>query len=252
MANTYSGQAKNVPNFLEVIDILTELGSKWNPVLDSLTISALKTRHAAADALLNDYSTAFSFDQLKTDERVKAYASLNNLVKRIYAAAQACKMTFSTVEKIKILKDLIDGMNIGQANAKRNKKEEKAKANLAEGEVAPEMPKMRSVSQQSFEERFDNFKQLIVLLTTSGEYKTNEPELTIEGLNTFLNTLATANKATNNADKALSEMRTTRDNILSGEENSILSDLKDIKNHLIVMETKQGITYKKVTALKFT
>ena len=251
MANTYSGQAKNVPNFLAVIDILTELGSKWNPVLDSLTISALKVRHAAADALLNDYSTAFTFDQLKTDERSNFYKPLNDVVRRVYAAAQACKMTPTTVEKVKAFKDVIDGTNVAQAAAKRNKQEEKAKAKLVEGETAPEAPKKRSVSEQSYEERFNNFKQLINLLTTSGEYKTNEPDLTINALNVFLDNLATANKKTNDADKALSNVKMVRDNILSGEQDSILADVKDIKIHLITMEGKKGTTYKKVVDFDF-
>lgn len=251
MANTYSGQAKNVPNFSDVIDIITELGPKWNPVLEDLSIAALKARHAAAEILLNDYSNAFAFDQLKTAERAKVYESLNATVRRIYAAAQACKMTASTVDRIKALKDLIDGTNIAQAAARRDKKEEKMKANLIEGEAAPDTPKTRSVSQQTFDERLDNFKQLIVLLTASGEYKTNEPDMTIEGLNTFLNSLVLANKATSDADKALTDMRILRNDSLSGEENSILSAVKDIKNHLIMMESKSGNTYKKVAAIKF-
>ena len=251
MANTYSGQAKNVPNLLLVIDILTEFGPKWNPVLDSLTIDALKARHVAADALVNDYSTAFSYDQLKTDERVKAYKPLNDVVRRVHAAAKSCKMTLTTVEKVKAFKDVIDGTNVRQAAVKRDKEEEKIKAKLLEGEVAPETPKKRSVSEQSYEDRFNNFKQLLNFLTTSGEYKTNESDLTLKGLNTFLDSLATANKATNEADKALSIIKEARNNILLGKENSILSDANDIKTHLIMMETKKGVTYKKVAAIKF-
>lgn len=251
MANTYSGQAKNVPNLLSVIDILAELGPKWNPILDSLTIDVLKARHAAADALLDNYSTAFSYDQLKTDERAKVYKPLNDVVRRLYAAAQACKMTPTTIEKVKTFKDVIDGTNIGQAAAKREKEEEKAKAKLIEGESVPETPKKRSVSEQSYDERFNNFKQLVNFLTTSGEYKTNEPDLTLKALNIFLDNLAAANKLTNDADKALANIKAVRDNILSGDQNSILADVRDIKLHLITMEGKKGTTYKKVIDFDF-
>ena len=251
MANNSSGQQKIVSNFAEIIDIVETFGTEWKPIDDSLTLVNLKARHAAAETLIESYNQATLFDQLKTDERRNAYISLNGLVKNIFASAKACKMAEATIDRVKTLKDLIDGTNVTQAAARRDQKNEKAKSLLPEGTAAPETSKSRSVSQQTFDDRYDNFKLLITLLTTSGDYKTNEDNLTIEALNAYLTQLATANKATRDADNALKVKREERDKLLSGAENSIYADVTGIKNYLILKEGRLGVNYKKVTAYTF-
>lgn len=250
MSKNISGQGKIVSKFMDIIDILEATGTEWNPIDDQLLVANLKTRHAAGKALLDSIGTALVFSQLKTAEREKAYQPLNPLVKRIYAAAKACKMETTTIEKVKTLKDVIDGTNVVQAAAKVKSQQKKARALLPEGVELPETPKGRSVSKMTYEERYDNFKKLITLLTVSENYKTHEADLTTDAMNAFLATLSTANKVTNDADKALAAKRAERDALVTGKTNSILSVIKDIKDQLISKEGNSGATYKKVTAVK--
>lgn len=250
MSKNNSGQGKIVSKFMDIIDILEAMGTEWKPIDEQLLVANLKARHAAGKTVLDDIGTASAFSQLKTAEREKAYQPLNPLVKRIYAAAKACKMEVTTIEKVKTLKDLIDGTNINQATAKVRREEKKARALLPEGAELPETPKARSVAKQAYEERYDNFKKLITLLTVSENYKTHEAELTTDAMNTLLTAMSAANKVTNDADKALATKRAERDATISGKTDSILSDIKDIKDQLISKEGNSGVTYKKVTAIK--
>lgn len=250
MSKNNSGQGKIVSKFMDIIDILEAMDINWKPIDDQLLIANLKARHAAGEALLNDIGTALALSQLKTAEREKAYQPLNPLVKRIFAAAKACKMEATTIERIKTLKDLIDGTNISQATAKVKREEKKTRALLPEGAELPETPKGRSVAKQAYEERYDNFKKLITLLTITENYKTHEADLTTAAMNTLLDALAAANKVTNDADKALAAKRAERDATVSGKTDSILSVVKNIKDQLVSMEGNSGVTYKKVTAVK--
>ena len=252
MAKSPSGQDYIVPNFAEVIEILESLGAQWNPLNDDLLIAHLKKRHAAGELVMTALRKADAFDQLTTDQRVLAYAPLNGTVRRVLATAKACKMTPSTIERVKNLKDLVDGTNVVQTAAERDKKSEKAKALLPEGTDAPETPKPQSVSQQSFEERLTNYKILLTLLETAGDYRTNEDDLTLAALNAYAASLAAANKATKDADNAWGTKRSERDRILMGATDSIYADVTDIKTELMRIEKGKGENYKKVAAFIFS
>ncbi|MBL7816222.1 MAG: hypothetical protein JNL70_14480 [Saprospiraceae bacterium] len=258
-----------LPRFLDIINILEaiELG-KWNPVNPNLSILSLKERHARAQTIVDNYERIFEIDKIKTTEREAAYASLNTLVQRIYAAAISCQMSPPTLEQIKIYKDLIDGNNAAQVAAERKREEKKAKealekaalekaatrsieaeTNSDESDNESTETKKRSVSKQAYELRYDNFKRLINLLTVAETYKTHLPDLTLDALNLFLDKLAAANKATNDADKAWADAVAARNACLRGAEDSVYATVRDIKTELVVIETKNGANYKKVVGL---
>lgn len=251
MSKQNTGYANTVPQFAEVLGILKGLKDTWNPVNEQLYLVHLQARYDAAQPVLDAYELAFELDKLKTAERIKVYESLNSLVQRILAAATSCKMTASTIEQIKTYKNVVDGSNVAQANAKQQEKIVKIKALIAAGETPSDTSKARSVSKQTYDLRYDNFKRLLTLLTAAGNYKTNVPDLTLEALNTYLGILATANAATNNADKDLTDKRNDRDACLCNSTDSICAIVKDIKAELISIEGKTGDNYKKVTALQF-
>ena len=258
MAKQSTGFTTTVPNFLDVIDILVELGVAWNPIDTNLSIPMLKARHAAAKVVMEAFKVANEFDKIKTSEREAAYAPLNGLVQRVLAAANACKMDAATIADILIYKDLIDGGNVNKLAARKEaklKREEKKIFKLTGVKpvrAAPtEEDDKRTVARLGYGLRYDNFKNLITLLTTAGTYKTNVADLSIDALNAYLNQLEVADKATNDADKAWSMAAQARKATLCGETDSICSTVNDIKMELVSMEKKSGPTYKKVAAVKF-
>ncbi len=258
MAKQSTGFITTIPNFSDVIDILVEPGVNWNPIDPMLSIANLQARRTAAEAVMNAYKTAFEFDKIKTSERETAYALLNAVVRRVLAAAVAGKMDAATVEDIMTYKDLIDGSNIGKLAARKEAKTKKAaEKTLKLTGLMPETPEAaveddkRTVSRLAYNLRYDNFENLITLLTTAGTYKTNVADLSIAALNALLDRLAAANKATNDADKAWSNAADARNAALCSKTDSICSVVADIKMELISMETKLGATYKKVVEIKF-
>jgi hypothetical protein len=224
--------SNTVTNLNEIVTILKNMGDKWEPVSPKLQIPFLEARCLAGQTMLDDMQSAIVFDNLKTKERATAFAPLNNLVRRVVAAADSCDMDETTVEKAYSIKNLIDGTNVGQANSRRKKSLEKAKTLLSEGETLPETPKARSVSKQAYDKRLENFKLLINLLTQAGNYATNQADLKLPALTAFAETLAAASEATDNAYKMLEIKREERNELISVEGNS-------------------GLTVKKVTAFEF-
>jgi hypothetical protein len=258
MAKQSTGFTTTVPNFSDVIDILVDLGVVWNPIDTNLSIPMLKARHAAAKSVMDALKVATEFDKIKTSEREAAYAPLNGLVQRVLAAANACKMEAATIADSLIYKDLIDGGNVNKLAARKEaklKREEKKIFKLTGVKpvrAAPtEEDDKRTVSRLAYGLRYDNFKNLITLLTTAGTYKTNIADLSIDALNAYLNQLEVADKATNDADKAWSSAIEARNTALCAETDSICSTVNDIKVELTSMEKKSGPNYKKVCAIKF-
>jgi hypothetical protein len=269
MAKKSLGYATVLPRFLAIIAILEALQKGvWNPINLLLSILSLKERYDRCVGIVAAYDTIFEFDKIKTSERVAAYAPLNPLVQRVYAAASNCGMAPATLELIKTYKDVIDGSNVAQLAAERARQAKKGKEALEKAALEKRATRLseettatdesindtadtnkRSVSRQTYELRYENFKRLINLLTVSEVYKTNLPDLTLDALNLFLGKLAAANKATNDADKAWADAVSNRDACLQGPEDSVYSVVRDIKTELIGMETKSGANYKKVVEL---
>lgn len=239
----------SVKNLGETIKILKNMGADWNPVHPKLLIPALETLHADAEAMTEAITAAVVFDNLKTKERLTAFASLNALVRRVYAASECCEMDKTTVEKVETYKDLIDGTNIAKATALRKKKTKKAMALLPEGETLPDAAKTRSIAQLKYEERLANFKTLIVLLETAGNYATNEADLSIAALKTMAASLALANQATDDAYNTLASKREERNQLFFGETDSIDFVMEKAKKQLFSKEGKAGANMKKMAAI---
>lgn len=258
MSKQSTGFITTIPNFYDVIDILKDLGGTWNPIDTNLSIASLTARHDAAKVVMDALKVATEFDKIKTSARETAYAPLNGLLQRILAAATACKMDAATITDISLYKDLIDGGNVNKLAARKEnklKKEEKKIFKLTGVQPVRATPTeeddKHTVSRMAYALRYDNFKNLITLLTTAGTYKTNVPDLTLDALNAYLNRLEAADKATNDADKAWSNAIKARNAALSAKTDSICSTVDDIKAELISMEKKSGPNYKKVVAIKF-
>lgn len=252
MANANTGYAKNVSQFEEIVNILKNMGEKWNPANNKLKIENLVSRHAACKKVLDELNVSLALDQKKTAERQAAYDLLNPLIRRALAAAKSIEMDAASLEKATILKNLIDGTNIAQASA-RQKKEEKTRQTLmaTEGASVPEASKNNSVSRLAFDERLENFKKFVIVFETAGNYATNEPDLTLAGLKAFTNSLKVANDATNDAWNLKNNKRAERNEVFFGVSDSMNSVIDLIKTQLIATETKKGPNYKMVVSYKF-
>ena len=125
MATVNSGHSFTVSQFNEIIMIIINLNGKWNPISKKLLVPNLQTRHAVCDAMIKVVQAAVVVDGNKTKAREKAYDPLNDLVRRVLAACRSCEMEASTIEKVKKLKDLIDGTYVNQAAKTRDAKAEK-------------------------------------------------------------------------------------------------------------------------------
>jgi hypothetical protein len=247
-----TGHAKNVTQFKEVTQILTNLNGKWNPLNPKLALANLLARHSDCNNKLNEVDTAVSVDKVKTAARAKAYEPLNDLVRRILATMKSCEMDAAMVENVKALKGLIDGSNIQAATQKRKAVAEKAKAlAITEGVENVEPVRSSSVSRLGYDTRLSNFKKVISLIETAGNYASNQPDLSITALTAFAELLTEVNNATNDAYDLLTIKRQERNDALYGNTDSIMSVMGLIKNELESIETKQGVNYKKVIAIKF-
>ena len=168
-------------------------------------------------------------------------------------------MEASTIEKVKKLKDLIDGTNVNQAAKTREAKAEKTKAKKTltpdapptETETTTDETKTNSVSKQSFDARFNNFRSLITLLETDATYATNVEDLKIEALNAFALTLKAANNETNDAFDLLAIKRGERNEMFYGAGDSVITVVNLIKNELDSMGGKESADYKKVSDYRF-
>jgi hypothetical protein len=251
MSKESSGIKKNVTNYKTVITFIQSLGTEWNPADEVLKVDQLNIRHAAAEKVHDEFDIIDALDKQKTVERKIAYSSLNDVTRRVFHAGNACKMNALSIERIKTLKDLILGTNKNEAASQREKKAKKERKLLPKDAVMAELPDARSVLQQTFDARYNNFSKLITALETDGNYKTNEADLTIKGLRAYLATLKTANEATRIADNDWNMKIAERNKIITDEVDSIYSDVQRIKMQLKSMKSVSSAQYSEVSKFRF-
>ena len=120
--------------------------------------------------------------------------------------------------------------------------------------IAPveETTKNISASQMSFDQRIENLDKLIQLLAAQPAYIPNEPELSVAGLTTTLNTMRTTNTTAVNAYTPVSNARINRNTVLYAEGTGLVDIAGDVKIYVKSVFGATSPQYKQVSGLKFT
>lgn len=160
-----TGHSKNVANFAQVISIANSLGAKYNPSNNLIKPAELQTAHSAAENAVADVTEKEADEDIAVNERQDAFDALSKLTTRIGNAASAA------------VNDSLFNENIKSITRKLSGRRAAAKPDAAKLAAGEEPKKTISASQMSYDNRIQNFAELIVLLKTQSAYAPNETDL---------------------------------------------------------------------------
>ena len=235
-----TGHYKNVAALEEMILKITAMGTAYNPSKAAIKIASLQTlfTNAKADYLaVSPLSTAFNN---AVNDRITVYQPYKSYATKILAAFKSS--SDASAQKVKDLTTI-------------NRKIQGSRASKIDNvPVDPNAPAPNniSVSQQSYDMKFDNFSKLYDILTSEATYLPNETELKLPAIQTFKTSLLTANTNVAAAYESVNSARLKRDKTLYKDVTGVYDIQNLVKEYVKGVYGASSIQYKQMVAIKFT
>lgn len=233
-----TGHAKNVANFQNLIEFVTEYGTTYNPSKESLKLPQLISLKKTAENALNDVVTKNTIYNGKVNERISAFSNLKSLSTRLINALQTTDATKETV-----------------ANAKAfNKKMQGKKSSSVQIHNDPNTPAPNTIStsQQSYDQLVQHLVGLKSVLEIEPSYSPNETDLQVVTIETLISDLNAKNTAVTNAYASVSNSRIARNEILYTSNNSVVEIANEVKKYIKSVFGATSPQFAQVKGIEFT
>lgn len=222
--NTETGHAKNNARFKDLIDIAEGMGAAYSPVKPNIQLKRLRSQYEEMKETLAAHKSAEEAYNKKTNERADVFEALSPFLARILSNIKLADASEGTL-------DDAAGFIAKLRGARRGPKP--ASPATDDAGTNDQIPAdTRSVSQRSYDMLVSHFYSLVLLATRLPDYASNDPELSVEGLNERYNALYQKNQEVATAERLLAECRITRNRGLYADKTGILDTANDIKNYL--------------------
>lgn len=237
-----SGHAKNIENFADLINFCVGYGEDFNPSNNSITISSLRDSLQLGYESMTGVNNANAVRVNAVNRRQSIFEPLSKLATRILNALDACDVPDAVVRDALTYVRKIQGRRAkpivknGDGNGGTN--------NGTQNFV--------SASQQSFDNRIDQFERLITLLETIPGYAPNEEDLKITSLKDLLTLMRESNSDHSEAMVLISNARLKRNDTLYKDVTGVVSLSREVKKYLKSVFGAASAEYKQVRGIRFT
>lgn len=236
MASTSEkGHAKNIANAALLINYATQLGATYNPSNGKIKVTNLqavhdlsKAKHLEALDLVPPYTLA-------VNNREDLFAPLNKKVAAMHKVLKASA-------------DVLPNLIADYQTISRRITGARKKTINPNNEDATQY----STSKQSFDQRTNNFTQLINLLKNVPTYNPNEVDYQITTLESLRDSMLAATNAVNNTYVPLTNARAIRNDAMYLGNDHLINIFSTAKTYIQTIVPKNSTVYKAVVKLKFT
>lgn len=237
MAKTVeTGHVKNVANFELLLNICTGFGSSYNPSKQSISIEEITQKFNVCRGALNLVMLRMVEFNTATNQRQELFEKMKPLCTQLVNAFSITNATARAIEDVKAINRKIQGN-------KSKSKNGNTLSSTDDGYV--------STVQQSYDQRTENFAQLLTYLSSESTYTPNETHLRIGTLENYLNDLRRANTNTSNAQIALTNSRRERNELLYNTENGLCYTAQEIKKYVKAVFGATSPQYKQLSSIAF-
>ena len=230
-----TGHNKNVANFSSVIQILEEMGTRYNPTNSAITLANLSPIESQLALVINELNNKKPLYKNAVASREEKIEGLNKLITRTLNFAKSITLSEKDKENL-------------QSQAK------KIRGNSKPKKINPDTAQKENIStaQLSYDSRIANLETYIEQLASHDVYNPNEEILQITSLKNYHEELSTLSANVNKAGNALLTARENRNVLLYYKEGNIIQLIKDIKSYLKALGDTGKPYYKAIVKLKFT
>lgn len=233
-----SGHNKNAANFGGLVNIVSHLGTQYNPSFEEIQLSKLQEMDTQLDGLIAELNTLERANKQAIANRKEAFAGMSKLTTKLINLLMAFGGDENTLKSARSLVNLISG-NTG----KRKSKDAEDSLDGSEHTV--------SKSRMSFDNRRDNFAKLVVLLKNEPNYRPNEPAYKIDTLDAYVKKLEQSTDAVQQTEAQLRAKKDKRDELLYTGETSAYNLFTKTKAYLKAVFGQNSSVYKQFSGLNF-
>jgi len=241
-----SGKRSNQQN-VDNMELFTERVSTFQPAYDPaetrLSIQNQKQIKASGDEVLLGVTVAESACNNTISARTDAFSAIDPLVTRVINALRISDVQEQTIQQ---------GESIVREIRNKRATVITPPAISAGGTQNGELPKTNKMHSGSFNTKTENFRRLIVLLSTIPAYKPKETDLTVDALKTKLEALNLVNSASKTADAMANAARTQRDIVLYAAKTGLVDIAMDSKLYVKSAYGALSTQYKSISGILFT
>lgn len=233
-----AGYVKNIAHFKSLIEILTKLGTAYNPSQPELQVANLEALLNDARAKIQDTETANIAYFNAVHLRQLAFADIRPLSSRLVNIIANTGAAPQTLNAAKALSRKMYGRRASTAPPKP---------------IDPnaEAPKTISTSQQSFDQLIQHLSGIVGIIRTIPSYNPNEPELQLATLEAQLVDLTRCNDDVATTYAGISIARMERNKILFDKENSIHANAMAVKRYIKAIYKPKSHVYVEVGSIRF-
>lgn len=249
-SNSESGHAINLANFLKLGQTVLTFGPAFNPGPAALTLANQTNLYNQADAAQSLVNNTKADWQEATNVRADAFVKLKDLIPRLERAVKISGASKETLKDLLALTRKIKG-NTGKKNSDDKKEPDATSINPEETTNEDDTSKSYSKSQQSMNQKINNFDSAIAVVENVGTYNPNEADLTIPALKAFLTNLKAQNTNVNNAWAQLRKALGDRNKIFYTKTTGMIDIANNIKDYVMSVFGKNSQEYGSVKSIKF-
>jgi len=234
-----TGNAKNVANYEQVVNIVGNLGAAYNPSQILIKLTNLQDKLPEAQDALAEVNAKEAAATEAVNQREAEFAGIGKLARRIADAAAVSVNDEIFSKDVETLVRKLQG--------RRAEKKPVDDPNTPSDESLA----VHSAAQLSYDNLTANLAALIALLKTKPAYAPNETDLKIVTLEAKLATMEAKNDTAKAAELAAETARANRNTILYDPQTGVLNLVKLIKRYIKSAFGKDSTAYQQILALKF-
>lgn len=234
VSTSETGHAKNIANLGAVIQIITEMGTLYNPSNPEISITNLQTVKQNVEQTITNLNSKIPIYKNAVASRENAIEPIGKIMTRVSSFVKSTAISQTEKETI-------------AAQVKKIRGDIKSK------KINPETSETQviSTSQQSYDSRIANLATLVDQLGSHPQYSPNESELQIETLKTLQQQLVSLSSQVNSAGNALITARKDRNEVLYNNPDNAIKLVQDVKAYVKSLGDTAKPYYKALVKLQF-
>jgi hypothetical protein len=240
MAFNETGHYKNVANLNLLNGYIISYGATYAPTKEIIKLTNLQALYLAGHDNVEAVQTAKNNYSQKVDDREDTFKNIKTFSTRVIANLSGTNVSAQTIKDAKSI------------NAKiQASKASKPKTDPENPEMVDPTAKTHSTSRQSYDSLYENFSDMVNLLTITNGYDTNQAEFQIAELTAFAQKLKTANEKINDAVVEVTNKRIQRDNLLYTPANGLVDAALEAKKYIKGLFGASSPQFKTINSISF-
>jgi len=242
MSTNQTGHEQNVVNLGIILNSVSTFKDSYNPSQDDLTIAGLTRIRSEGEKVNAAVTSAENVFKNSISARTSSFDQFDIYITRIINAMRISRAPEQTILQAENI--------VREIRGKRANPKPVVGAKISGVETT--IPRQMTLHNTNMARKIENFNKLVQFLTGVAEYKPNEADISIAGLNSKLAELKMLTAGYVAANAALDAARLERNTILYSKNRGLVEVALDVKLYVKSVFGATSPQYKGISDIVFS